>query len=252
MSDSLNFYYENYNEDIRLSKDRVHSIEFLTTTRYFNKLFQKNSNILDACSGTGNYSFYLAENGHIVTAGDIVPHNVSIIKTKQEKNPLLKEIYTGSILDLSRFDANSFDVVLCMGALYHLSNKADQEKVMCECSRVLKPNGMLVVSYINKYASIVAHCKDSLENIYELKNKGTPHPLFSISTPKEIETLLKDSGYSLLYNIGTDGISYMLKDKIESASQENFENWLHYHFSTCEEESTLGYSLHALCFARKI
>lgn len=181
MSYSLNSYYENYNEDIRLSKDRVHSIEFLTTIHYFNKLFEKNSKILDACSGTGNYSFYLAENGHIVTTGDVVPHNVSIIKAKQEKNPILKEVYTGSILDLSRFDANSFDIVLCMGALYHLSNKADQARVMYECSRVLKPNGIIVVSYINKYASIVAHCKNSLENIYELKHKSATDPLFSLS-----------------------------------------------------------------------
>ncbi|MFD1903190.1 class I SAM-dependent methyltransferase [Paenibacillus rhizoplanae] len=72
------------------------------------KLFKPEAYILDGCAGTGNYSFQLAELGHKVVAGDIVPHNVDIIREKQRIRPVLADMYTGSITDLSRFDSGIF------------------------------------------------------------------------------------------------------------------------------------------------
>lgn len=46
------------------------------TTRYLDKIINPNSKILDACAGTVIYAFYLAENGHKVTAGDLIEKNV--------------------------------------------------------------------------------------------------------------------------------------------------------------------------------
>ena len=41
-----------------------------------------------------------------------------------------------------------FDIVLCMGAFYHL-NQNMRCKAMEQCLRLLKSNGILVISYIN-------------------------------------------------------------------------------------------------------
>ncbi len=65
-------FYENIDEDTRLKRTKVNRIEFLTTTRYLDKTINPNSKILDACAGTGIYAFYLAANGHKVTAGDLI------------------------------------------------------------------------------------------------------------------------------------------------------------------------------------
>ena len=119
MSNSIRGFYENYDEDNRLFKDKAHLAEYLTTIRYFDKLFAPNSQILDACAGTGRYSFYLAENGHSVTACDLVEHNVNVIKSKPNADKL-RSISTCNVLDLSQFSSNFFDAVLCMGAMYHL------------------------------------------------------------------------------------------------------------------------------------
>jgi 2-polyprenyl-3-methyl-5-hydroxy-6-metoxy-1,4-benzoquinol methylase len=254
MIDALTKYYEQeYNEDNRLKKDRAHSVEFLTSVRYLDKVLKKESRILDACAGTGVYSFYLASKGHQVTAGDIVEHNVSTIKDKQLQSPLLKEIYSGNVLDMSRFDDGSFNAVLCMGALYHLKDKCDREKAVRECLRVLKSGGIFVASYINKHAVILLNCEEQLNSMDELLkyNKESYQGVFYGSTPREIIELMQDAGLVTLYNIASDGTGYLIKSKINDSSEENFNKWLQLHFETCEEENLLGYSLHGLYFGIK-
>lgn len=254
MPDELTNYYEfQYNEDSRLKKDKSHAVEFLTSVRYLDKAIPKGSDILDACAGTGIYSFYLAEQGHKVTSGDIVEHNVSIIKEKQLQNPLLSRIYTGSVLDLSEFEENSFDAVLCMGALYHLKDKSDMEKAVQECLRVLKKGGVFAASYINKYAVILLNYEDNLKNMDELLkyNSESYREVFYGSTPEEITDIMNNAGLKTLYNISTDGISYLISSKLNGSDKENFDKWLQLHFDSCENENLLGYSLHALYFGIK-
>lgn len=204
-------------------------------------------------SGTGIYSFYLAKQGHKVTAGDIVDYNVSLIKEKQLQMPLLSEVYTGSVLDLSRFKDGSFDVVLCMGALYHLKDKHEREKAVRECLRVLKRGGIFAASYINKYAVILHNYDEQLKNIEELVqyNADSYKNIFYGSTPKEIAAMMDSAGVTTLYNIATDGINYLISSKINDSSDDNFKKWLQLHFDLCEEENLLGYSLHALYFGIK-
>jgi 2-polyprenyl-3-methyl-5-hydroxy-6-metoxy-1,4-benzoquinol methylase len=102
MFENLNAYYENYDEDGRLFRDNAHKVEYLTTIRYFDRLFAPGSLILDACAGTGSYSFYLANKGYKVTACDIVEHNLNIMKGKPDAHKLV-EISICNVLDLSRF-----------------------------------------------------------------------------------------------------------------------------------------------------
>jgi 2-polyprenyl-3-methyl-5-hydroxy-6-metoxy-1,4-benzoquinol methylase len=253
LNNLIKYYEQEYDEDVRLTKDKAHTVEFLTSAKYFDKTFRKGSKILDACAGTGIYSFYLAKQGHQVTAGDIVDSNVSIIKEKQLKTSLLKEVYNGSVLDLSRFEDNSFDVVLCMGAIYHLKDKSDREKAVRECLRVLKKEGIFVLSYINKYAVILINYEDQIKNIEELikYNRESYRDVFYSSTPKEIMTMMNSMELETMYNIATDGIAYLINSKINGSNEENFNKWLQLHFDTCEEENLLGYSLHALYFGTK-
>ena len=98
--DNIIEYYEQQDEDSRLKEDRANSLEYLTTIKYLDKICAKQVKLLDACAGTGAYCFYLAGKGHIVTAGDIAPSNVSIIENKQKTNPILHDIYTGDILKM--------------------------------------------------------------------------------------------------------------------------------------------------------
>lgn len=116
MNDEVISYYNTYNEDGRLFHDNSHQIEWLTTMHYFNKIIPAHSKIFDGCAGTGHYAFTLAEQGHSVVASDIVPHNIDIILKKQERSPILEDIFVGDICACNHYNDHYFDVVLCMGA----------------------------------------------------------------------------------------------------------------------------------------
>lgn len=256
MENTIVNYYNAYDEDGRFFRNNGHQIEFITSMTYFKKLFRKGSFILDGCAGTGNYSFKLAELGHNVIAGDIVPHNVDIIRNKQSTTPILKDIYTGSITDLTRFQNEMFDVVLCMGAFYHIDNE-ERNIAMVECLRVLKPKGLLVISYINNMAVSVSSLNSSnkLENIEQVSvcyNNKTKDGIFLNMSPSEIEQIAKKHNTKIIAHIGADGIGYLLSDRINQANKDDFDKWIQFHLKTCEDKSLLGYSLHGLIILEKI
>lgn len=246
-------YYEQQDEDSRLKMDRAHSLEYLTTIKYLDKICHGQETILDACAGTGAYCFYLAEKGYSVTAGDIAPSNVNIIKEKQKKNPVLHDIYTGDILNLSQFEDETFNIVLCLGAFYHLHSETERDKAVLECKRVTKKGGLIVVAYLNRFASFVNNFSNNPENIHEiLKQFYTGNKnVFYRSTPSEIENLMVRCQITKKYNIATDGLAFMYPKQLQSISEKEFSEYLNYHYDTCENTNVLGYSLHGLFIGEK-
>jgi 2-polyprenyl-3-methyl-5-hydroxy-6-metoxy-1,4-benzoquinol methylase len=252
MKEQIKQYYENFDEENRLIRDKVHTVEWLTTIRWFDRLFAPGSRILDCCAGTGRYSFYLADKGHRVTAGDLVPHNVELIKANP-KADTLESIIVCDVMDMPQIDENSFDVVLCMGALYHLATDAEKLKAIENCMAVCKPGGLVVLAYINYYSTIASGISIGLDNLSAVLDdmSESGESLFRATTPGEIESLTRKAGLKALNHIGTDGISYVIYDKVNSANDSDFEKWADYIYENSEESSILGYSMHGLLICQK-
>ena len=248
----IDHYQNSYGEENRLIKDNAHRTEYLTTIRYFDKLFAPGSRILDACAGPGRYSFYLADKGHKVTACDLVPGHVAQIRANPNAGKL-EDAQVFNILDLSRFADNSFDVVLCMGALYHLHKPEDKQKAVAECVRVCKPGGIVAIAYITPAGAMYANINENVSNMDELMqflNKQV-EGIFVLVHPGEIEALATACGLEKLHNVATDGLVYAVTDKLNAATEENFQKYMEYHYSICEDPSIIGASLHGLWFGRK-
>lgn len=262
MTDELKQYYETIrgNEEMRLQHNSIQYTEFLTLEKYFDKLLKPGSKILDPCAGTGVYAFHLADRGHQVIAGDLLAIHVDIMREKQEKRKqqagahILKEIYQGDILDLSGYAAESFDAVLCMGALYHMQDKNDRDKAIQSCLRVLKPGGVLVATYINRYAAILGSCNGELLNIADMLKflDNGSEGAFYAHTPAQLEAELAAFPLELLFHIGVDGIGYLLHGDQPILSYEGLQRWRKLHFATCEVRELLGYSYHGAYFGRKL
>lgn len=256
-------YYESYGEDIRLDKDNSHKIEYLTTVHFFDRLIAPGSRILDMGAATGKYTFYLAGKGHDVSALDLTPGNVEIMRTKLEgfQNKSNVHIYEGDGRDLSRFEDESFDVVLCMGPIYHLRDREEKMKALEEGLRVLKKDGIMAAAYINKFAVCTFQVSvnkeflksEGLMNIIEKGFEfGDERDIFYFSSPGEIEGMMKEFGVSTIANIAADGVGYMLRDVINGLDEEELSLWMNYHLRTCLEPSILGQSLHGLYICRKV
>lgn len=253
MKDSLKKYYEEEGlEELRLSEESVQYTEFLTLTKYLDLVLPKNSKVLDPCAGTGAYSFYLAENGHKVTAGDLFEVNINKLKN-DEKSSLLEKIFIGDIRNLSEFEDESFDCVLCMGALYHLEDEAERKKSVIESMKKLKTGGILVATYINRYAAILGNCRGEIEDIdevLEFLSKGV-EGVFYTHTPAEIDEFMSNFPLEKLYHIGADGIGYLLLGETPIITFKGLQQWRKIHFETCEVRELLGYSYHGAYFGKK-
>ena len=77
--------YSGDDEDARLFMDRAHNLEYLTTMRYIEKFLKRGAKILEIGAGTGRYSIALAKMGYNVTAVDLTPKHVDIMKRKSRK-----------------------------------------------------------------------------------------------------------------------------------------------------------------------
>lgn len=250
-------YYANENDENERGKwNNQGIIEFLTTKKYMTQVIPNNSKILDACAGCGYYSFFLAEQGHIVTAGDYVEHNINEIKMKQEQSPVLHDIYMGSATSLSQFCDDEFDVVLNMGAYYHITDKNERIKSISECLRVLKPGGLFFMAYLNIFHGIVSfhhEWKDDFSQVERGFERGyiNDDSLFYLSTPEEIEDIMQSFNLKILHNVATDGLNTPIEDTLNSMTDDVFERYMNFHYKTCEIKSILGYSEHALIICKK-
>lgn len=73
------------------------------------------------------YSFYYAKRGNEVVSTDITPKHVEIIKEKLSKvsNTIKLQAEVANVIDLKQYDSESFDVVLCLGPMYHLVSEKE-------------------------------------------------------------------------------------------------------------------------------
>ncbi len=256
--------YENYKEEDRLSSNNARKIEFITSIRAIKDRINKKAKILDCAAGTGIYSFELAHEEHEVTALDLTPRHVSIMKDRIKSCNFTMDIDVNDATDLSRFDDETFDVVLCMGPIYHLVDENLRQKCLKECYRVLRKGGILVLAYISRYyvfPYIATQDKKYLNLNLGIKiNKtGTIHSNDPdcfwtdcfFATPEEIESYMIQNGLKVLDHLASDGISPFISDKIDALTESEFKVWCDYHYSVCRERSILGSSNHGLIIGRK-
>jgi ubiquinone/menaquinone biosynthesis C-methylase UbiE len=254
-------FYDDYDEDSRLIKDNSHSIEFITTTKYMNDYIYTDDKILELGAGTGRYSFYYSKKGCSVTALELSQKHVDIMKNKLKDKNLNMEVLKGNALDLSRFNNNTYDCVLCLGPIYHLTTDEDRFKCIDECLRVLKPGGVIAISYINRFAHFVDMIKRNKDDINDIGlqnilNTGFESndlsSCFYFSTYNDMEKIMEYNNIKKEVHIGTDGIADLLRSSINEFTSEEFDIWMKYHFDTCENPNLVGYSKHGLFIGTKL
>lgn len=155
MENEVRDFYNKYGirEWNRLEENTYSRINFLLHMHFIEKYLHKEMKILDAGCGAGRYSIEFAKRGCRVTLFDISDVQLKIAEekiTEAKVNENIEGIFQGDIRDLSQFEDEQFDMVVCYGAplSYVLENR---EKAILEFNRVLNKNGSLVISVNNKW-----------------------------------------------------------------------------------------------------
>ncbi len=105
----------------------------------------KDKRVLDLAFGEGYGSKMLATSAASVVGIDIDENAVRHANTKYGSKTL--QFIPGSITAVPITDDHSFDVIVCFEAIEHIE---DQEKLLSEVKRLLRPAGVFIVSTPNK------------------------------------------------------------------------------------------------------
>lgn len=254
------FYKDGYVEDDRLTKDKMHYIEFITTTTYIDKYIKPNDRILEIGAGTGAYSLYYANKGYQVDAVELVQGNVDVMKSKIKPDMHINAIQ-GNAIDLSMYEENTFDITLSLGPLYHLFNQEDVDKAIKEAIRVTKPGGKIFIAFI-LFDLTVLTWGFQLKNIYDnygdnkqvltnFKPNNDESLIFNMRYYDEVKDIMNKYNVKKITYVATDGVGRVMRDVINDMNDEEYKMYIDYHLSICEREDLMGYSGHILSIVEK-
>ena len=256
--------YKEIDEENRLQSTLSRRVEYLTTINTLDKYCFSGMKCLDVGCGVGIYSLYLKEHNLDVTSIDLVPKHINRLnEIIKQKNINIKTMVCNA-LNLSTFKDNSFDIVLCMGPLYHLLNNSDQNQCIKECIRVVKPNGIIMFSYISPFSVFPCAIRGDINRISnELVDKiidnhcieaNSPYCFWTdnyFHDPSEIEKILINNKLEIIDHLATDGQSIAFQNTINQMTDAEFDIWMRYHLKICRNKSILGTSNHGLIVTRK-
>ena len=251
MKDAVKKYYD---ENAEIEWDRLNNpytkIEFRSTLYLIEKYFPITGHIFDIGSGPGRYSLELLKKGYKVSLLDISKNELDIAKSKVEEANLVAEGYhCKSALELENFDDESFDGILVMGPLYHLHNQKDREKVLRGIYRILKKNGIALISYINTWGVLKAGISEfpqSFQNISYFKRyiegnlKFMPEESFTttyFTSPPLALKEIREVGFNILSYAGAESFLSGLNTQVLNLYKnmpDVYENFVKAAIEYCE------------------
>lgn len=250
--------YAGGREDTRATFSRAGGLEFHYTKKLLEKYITPDSRIIEIGCGTGYYGMYFADQCASYVGVDITPDNIALFNQKIQAAGLLNvSASVGDATDLKHIPDGSFDIVLCLGPMYHLP-PAERELVFAECKRIAADSAILAFAYISPLGAYLkgmlmwpAHYPNEKTNEFVL-NRGFDDDrpdLFFYATPENIAETAKAHGLAVIKNAGTD---FTFDDKlINEMSEEQFCAYRTFCDSMVKTESCAGLSNHGLLICRK-
>lgn len=224
--------------------------------------------LLDAGGGPGRYTLALARRGYRVTLFDLSPALLALARERIAESDLetqanITDVVEGTITDLGAFTDAQFDAVLCLGGpLSHLTDPAARQRALRELGRVLRPEGHLFISAINRLGglrSAVQWPNAWPQLIPRLLESGqvpmgpSAIPVYTFY-PEEFVGELAHTGLAVQRLYGCQGLGAHLQEDHLLALMDDPERWPVWRkvlLETCGHPNVVGVSNHLLAVARR-
>ena len=147
--------------------------------------------ILDIGCGGGLLSEPMARLGANVVGADAAERNIPVAKIHAQNSGLEIDYRHTSAEEIAK-TSEKFDVVLNMEVIEHV---ADPLGFLTACKQLLKPNGLMLCSTINRNPKSYLMAIIGAEHVMRWLPKGT-HDWNKFITPDELFDLLKNAGFT--------------------------------------------------------
>ncbi len=253
----------------RLVQDAYHGLEFNTTMHFIEKYLPKKRNlVLDAGGGPGRYTTEIAKLGHNVVLFDLSTDMLEIAKRQIRRHGVqkrVKQIRQGSIDDLSVFENETFDSVLCLGGpLSHIVDKTRREKAIHELVRVARNGAAIFVSVIGRLAVLITELTQlpkeiELDIFPRIRDTGDYYGGYGFAPchfylPEELEKALENKEIGVLEMVGLEGLASGHRFETNSLARKQPKAgriWWETHLKTCGSAASVGISEHFMAICKK-
>ncbi|MFW2177883.1 MULTISPECIES: bifunctional 2-polyprenyl-6-hydroxyphenol methylase/3-demethylubiquinol 3-O-methyltransferase UbiG [unclassified Moraxella] len=154
--------------------------------------------VLDVGCGGGILSHSMAGRGATVTGIDMGEANIEVANIHAKQTGQAIDFECVAVEDFANAHAGEFDVVTCMEMLEHVP---DPQSIIDACFKLLKPNGVLVLSTINRNPKAYLFAVIGAEYVLRLLPKGT-HDYEKFITPAELDRFAERGGFKRQDMIG--------------------------------------------------
>jgi SAM-dependent methyltransferase len=172
--------------------------------------------------------------------------------------------------DLSRWADDTFDAVLSLGPMYHLTSASDRSDAARELARVTRPGGLVAVALMPRYASVRRLLSladerwqladpavlDGLldDGVFENAVPARFTHVFGVE-PSTVEPFFESHGFSTVLLASTHGFLTGVEDGLEALRVEHptaYTRLLDRLVALADDPSVLGTAGHLLYVGRRV
>lgn len=148
-----------------------------------------NAKVLDVGCGGGILTEALARKAGETSGIDMAEASLVAADTHARQSGLLIEYRCMAVEELALQEREQYDVVVCMEMLEHVP---DPESIIRACTALLKPNGHLFLSTLNRNAKSYTQAILAAEYVLRMLPKGT-HDFHKFITPSELARMCRNA-----------------------------------------------------------
>ena len=176
----------------------LHIINPLRANYIKDKMELLDKDILDVGCGGGLLSEALHDFGANVTGIDAAGPGIQVAKIHAKENNKNISYFEKTAEELNKENSESFDIVTCLEVLEHVP---DAKELVKTCVNLLKPEGYLFLSTINKNPRSWLTAIVGAEYIFNLLPKGT-HEFNKFIKPSMLASYIRSANAELLETKG--------------------------------------------------